>query len=115
MSISIQSDKDFFALLQDIDPQQKIIIKFGAKWCQPCQIIQPVFEEEARVFPQHVFVHIDIDRCSKLAETFKVSSIPSFFAMGHHPVNQRIHILKHITGSDAIQFHNFIHDVFQTN
>jgi thiol-disulfide isomerase/thioredoxin len=53
---------------------------FSAKWCQPCQIMHKVYKKFEEAHPDLRTVHLDIDtrRGSRLADFFKVRSIPAF-------------------------------------
>jgi thioredoxin 1 len=54
-----------------------IFVDFGATWCAPCRQFEPVFERVAFKHQQQVmFVSIDIEKQSALAETFQIRSIP---------------------------------------
>ncbi len=55
------------------------IIKFGAEWCGPCQMMAPVLDEAAARYAGDIYVYsVDIDREPKLTEIFGVQKIPAF-------------------------------------
>ena len=58
-----------------------ILFYFTAKWCKPCQSIKPLLQKisdgsDSRNLELYL---VDIDENDKLAEEFKIKSVPSFF------------------------------------
>ena len=37
------------------------VIKFGAEWCSPCKVYDPVFEQVSKEVTDHEFVKVDIE------------------------------------------------------
>ena len=53
-----------------------IFVDFWAKWCAPCRQFAPVFEHVAEKYETIVFVSMDIEQESDVAEFFQIRSIP---------------------------------------
>jgi thioredoxin 1 len=54
------------------------VLYFTAKWCGPCQRIQPVYIELARKYESIKFLKIDVDENPALSADFRISSMPTF-------------------------------------
>lgn len=55
-----------------------IVIDFNATWCGPCQKFGPVFHKVAAEYQGKAnFASADVDVCKKLADQFKIGSIPA--------------------------------------
>jgi len=61
--------------------QGKVVLKFSASWCGPCKTIAPFYRELAEKSPDITFYHIDVDHQEEVAETFKVSAMPTFISL----------------------------------
>jgi thioredoxin 1 len=56
-----------------------LMIDFNAKWCGPCKLMKPIFEELAAEYDGKVnFISIDTDKFPEIAEIYRISSIPTF-------------------------------------
>uniref|UniRef100_A0A8C4R129 Thioredoxin domain-containing protein n=1 Tax=Eptatretus burgeri TaxID=7764 RepID=A0A8C4R129_EPTBU len=55
--------------------EKLVVFKFTAKWCGPCKMIQPFFEELASEHRDVIFCIVDVDDCSDICE---ISSLPTF-------------------------------------
>ena len=58
-----------------------ILFYFTAKWCGPCQKIKPLIQKLSEgVDSSKLEIYIiDIDENDKLAEEFKIRSVPTFY------------------------------------
>ena len=62
-----------------------ILVKLGAKWCQPCKMIKPTCEAWYKTCPANiVYADVDIDDSPELYAAFKkhkmVRGVPTLFA-----------------------------------
>ena len=58
------------------------VIDFYAEWCMPCVVQGPVMDEIASKFLGKIhFVKVNVDDCNKLAQKFKVMSIPTIVVL----------------------------------
>jgi len=64
--------------VKQIPQDKKVLIDFHATWCGPCKKIAPAFIELANKYPDIVFLKVDVDEAEKIAESFSVSSLPTF-------------------------------------
>ncbi|MER0122707.1 thioredoxin [Streptococcus sp. ZJ93] len=54
------------------------LVDFGATWCPPCQMMEPIVEELAQEFEGRASVtKVDVDQSPELAQLFNVRSIPT--------------------------------------
>ncbi len=53
------------------------VLKFGAAWCGPCRMINPIVEKVAGVYTDVDFVSVDIDQDGPLAQQYKIASVPT--------------------------------------
>ena len=68
-----------------------VIADFWADWCMPCLMMAPVFEEMAEKFKGKIsFVKVNVDDNQKLAEKFKVQSIPTTIAFKNGKEHDRM-------------------------
>lgn len=60
------------------DNNNLLVCKFSTKWCPPCKVLSPKFEELSLQYDNNIlFLAIDIDKNKELAEKFEISSIPT--------------------------------------
>jgi len=52
------------------------VVKFSAKWCMPCQMLKPVYEELKNEINDVKFLEIDIDD-SNVPSMYSVRSVPT--------------------------------------
>ena len=63
------------------DKECYLLFYFTAKWCGPCQKIKPLIEklsEGADSSKLEIYL-IDIDENDKIADEFKIRSVPTFY------------------------------------
>ncbi|KAJ3322254.1 hypothetical protein HDU76_013927, partial [Blyttiomyces sp. JEL0837] len=51
---------------------------FYATWCGPCKVISPKFAELSEKYPNIVFLKIDVDDLSEVAESVGIRAMPTF-------------------------------------
>ena len=65
--------------------ESKVVVDFGALWCAPCQMFEPIFQEVAKEMKDKAkFAKVNVDDNLELAQRFGVMSIPTtiFFRDG---------------------------------
>ena len=67
------SDENF----EDIKSNIPSVIKFTAEWCGPCKMMNTTLEKLEKENTNVNFFQIDVDEEIKLAEVFKIRSIPT--------------------------------------
>lgn len=67
-----------------------VLIDFHADWCQPCKVQTPIVERVAKQLEgQLKVVAIDVDKAPRVAQMFRVQSIPQLFVIDRgQPVAQ---------------------------
>lgn len=56
-----------------------VVVDFGATWCAPCKVMNPIFDSAANKFAGKVkFVHVDIDKNPEVVDEYKIGPIPTF-------------------------------------
>ncbi|KAJ7863078.1 thioredoxin-like protein [Mycena olivaceomarginata] len=58
-----------------------IVVDFHAVWCGPCKMIAPKYNQLASQNPQVQFLRVDVDEQPQISQTFRVSAMPTFFAI----------------------------------
>ena len=56
----------------------RVVVDFHAKWCGPCKMMSPVFNQLAEEYVLIKTCKVDVDDCEDIAYTYKVNSIPTF-------------------------------------
>ncbi|GAA5860891.1 hypothetical protein JCM1840_001998 [Sporobolomyces johnsonii] len=60
---------------------QTVIVDAYATWCGPCKAIAPVFDNLASSADWVKFIRFDVDKLPQIAQKYKVSAMPTFFAI----------------------------------
>ena len=55
-----------------------IVVKFTASWCTPCKLCEPAVEKIKLIYPEVLFLEVDVDRCEDIADCCDVTSLPTF-------------------------------------
>lgn len=63
-----------------------VVVKFGADWCGPCQMMESVLDQFSASEPGVPVVRINVDQHQDLAQHYGVSSIPRLFIFEHGKV-----------------------------
>lgn len=54
-----------------------VLIDFWASWCGPCKMLSPIIEELAGEENSVKFCKVNVEEQAKLAEKYKIMSIPA--------------------------------------
>lgn len=69
----------FQELEQELSTHNNILIKFSAKWCNPCKLVsKPLKDYLESNYDDLVYVDIDIDEFDDIDEYFNIDKIPYF-------------------------------------
>ena len=70
-----------------IGQSEPVLVKFGADWCGPCRMMEPVLDQfAARVGGRVGVVRVDVDQHPTLAAHYGVSAIPHLLLFHHGKV-----------------------------
>lgn len=65
-----------------LDAKGPIVIKFEARWCQPCKAMTPMLEAvEKDLAGKVTFVKADVEHCVSVTQRFKVGQVPALVAV----------------------------------
>ncbi|ATE57383.1 MULTISPECIES: thioredoxin family protein [Actinosynnema] len=53
------------------------LVEFGARWCPPCRVVEPVLEELDRELPGLVVSRVDVDASPAVARDARIMSAPT--------------------------------------
>ncbi|MCW5876224.1 MAG: thioredoxin [Anaerolineales bacterium] len=57
---------------------QPVLLEFGAAWCQPCKVLEPILEQLAAEWDGRVkFAKLDADEASQIAADYQVLGLPT--------------------------------------
>ncbi|XP_073100394.1 TPR repeat-containing thioredoxin TDX isoform X2 [Elaeis guineensis] len=78
--ISIHSSKELETKFRAASSLSRLVILyFTATWCGPCRFMAPLYKSLAEKHPKVVFLKVDIDELGVVAQSWNVSSVPTFF------------------------------------
>ncbi len=61
-----------------IDSESPVLVDFGAVWCSPCKMLDPVVNQLAQEWAGKVkIVKLDVDDNSQLAMEYQVMGVPT--------------------------------------
>ncbi|MFW5845454.1 MAG: thioredoxin family protein [Planctomycetota bacterium] len=60
---------------------ERVLLKFGATWCGPCQKIKPELAALADSEKDLTVIDVDVDHMGDLAGDYNVQSIPAIFLL----------------------------------
>ena len=67
------------------------VVEFGAPWCMPCRMMEPVLRQLAHTFAGRVRVmSVDTDRQQALAKRFEVRAVPTVLILREGQVIHRL-------------------------
>ena len=68
-----------------------VVVDFGAAWCPPCRVMDPIVDELAAERDDVRFVKVDVDAEPQIAARYGVMSMPTFIVFkGGQPVQTLI-------------------------
>uniref|UniRef100_A0A2P2LZM4 Thioredoxin H-type-like n=1 Tax=Rhizophora mucronata TaxID=61149 RepID=A0A2P2LZM4_RHIMU len=56
-----------------------VIANFSARWCGPCRLMAPFYNELSEKYPSLMFLLIDVDELTDLSTSRDIKATPTFF------------------------------------
>ena len=83
-------------LQEKIKNGEKIILKLGASWCQPCSVLNPIFEKVASQNTSEVQMYtMNVDMNREIGASLGIRSIPTIKIFnGQELVDTRVGVLS---------------------
>lgn len=72
----IKEIKDFNEMLEQ-SKNKPVLLDFGAGWCGPCRMMDPIFERISGSQDAVIIAKVDVDEIPELANIYNVRSIPT--------------------------------------
>jgi thioredoxin 1 len=75
----------------DLASAPLVLVKFGAVWCPPCRLLDPVVEQLAEERTDLLVLSVDVDDAQAVSQRFGIRSVPSVIAFrGGKPIGQLV-------------------------
>ena len=75
-SLTLLQQDDFQTRV--LEAEKPVLVDFGAPWCGPCKMLDPVLEELAEEFDGQVdFYSVNVDDNQQLAMDFSIMGVPT--------------------------------------
>ena len=65
------------------------LVDFSAIWCGPCQMLEPVLNEVAKVTDYKV-IKVDVDQAGDLAVEYEIRSVPTIIVFKNGKLAERL-------------------------
>lgn len=75
--MSIRSVTDHTFAREVLAATKPILVDFGATWCPPCRVQEPLLEELASERPDLDIVKVNVEEAPKTAATYSVRGLPT--------------------------------------
>jgi len=71
--------------------ERPVLVEFGAPWCGPCRLLEPVLEELAAEYGDRVdFYTVDVDQSPQLAMQQSVMGVPTVMLFRDGKLQERM-------------------------
>ncbi|TMW63123.1 hypothetical protein Poli38472_002064 [Pythium oligandrum] len=77
--VKILGDHDAYKKITATGTGQKAIVYFTAKWCPPCKMISPIYDELSAKYQSIEFAKVDVDELAETTSRAGVRSMPTFY------------------------------------
>lgn len=73
----VESEEDYDQQLINAG-SKLVVVDFFATWCGPCKKISPAFADLHTVFPDVVYLKVDVEIASEVSDRYKIRAMPTF-------------------------------------
>lgn len=74
-----------------LDSALPVLVDFGAEWCPPCKILEPIVDQIARAHSDHLRVgSLDVDVYPEIQERYGVMGLPTLILFQNGEPVQRM-------------------------
>jgi thioredoxin 1 len=77
MVYQVESKEDYDLQLTNAG-SKLVVVDFFATWCRPCKKISPGFADLHTVFPNVVYLKVDVDIASEVSNHYDIRAMPTF-------------------------------------
>ncbi|CAH1389007.1 unnamed protein product [Nezara viridula] len=76
-TLTVTEMEELEEILDNAGPKL-VVIDFTAPWCGPCKLTGGTMEELAGVYPDVVFIRVDVSELEEAGSMFQISVLPTF-------------------------------------
>ncbi|MBE0409061.1 MAG: thioredoxin [Anaerolineales bacterium] len=74
-----------------LSAQKPVLVDFSAVWCGPCKMIEPIVEQIAKDWAEHLkVVRLDVDTSPQLAINYQVMGVPTLMLFINGETKERL-------------------------
>ncbi|CAI5738651.1 unnamed protein product [Hyaloperonospora brassicae] len=77
--VTIIGSDDAYTKITTEGTGRRAVVYFTAKWCPPCKMIGPVYDELSAKYKDIDFAKLDVDELNETTSKAGVRSMPTFF------------------------------------
>ncbi|KAI3673772.1 hypothetical protein L6452_39902 [Arctium lappa] len=91
-----------------------VIVYFTAAWCKPAMAMNPLFEEQALIHKDAIFLYVDVDEVKGMMKKMKIKAMPTFLMMMMNKKTEG-EVIDKVVGANPVETKKriaaFIHSV----
>jgi len=90
MSKTIEINEDNFQS-EVLESEKPVLVDFGAVWCGPCKMLDPIVDELAEEWSDKVkVVKLDVDHNPNIAMNYQVMGVPTLMLFQDGEIKERL-------------------------
>jgi thioredoxin 1 len=88
--VHLRTPQDYDNLVKK-HPDTEIIIDFGAEWCGPCKMYEPIFKKLQKEYKDDfIFAKIDVDENPVMARKYAITGVPTTLILKNNELKDKI-------------------------